>query len=125
MEYNIYKINNLFLDNEMDFLINELKEKFKSTVEIHKKNIDYNHELGMAYVNDLEREMSYHIDEGLFISYYTKYVNDANSEEIYNNLEYNFNKIKGEIFDFIKIKLSKINDYSFGKNVFKDNFLFY
>ena len=115
MEYNIYKINNLFLDNEMDFLINELKEKFKSTVEIHKKNIDYNHELGMAYVNDLEREMSYHIDEGLFISYYTKYVNDANSEEIYNNLEYNFNKIK----------LSIINDYSFGKNVFKDNFLFY
>ena len=33
MEYNIYKINNLFLDNEMDFLINELKEKFKSTIE--------------------------------------------------------------------------------------------
>ena len=135
MEYNIYKINNLFLDNEMDFLINELKEKFKSTIEMHKNIIDYNHELGMAYVNELNQAIIDHTGEAsigqgfygryqLFVSYYTKYVNDANSEEIYNNLEFNFNKIKEEILDFIKIKLSKINDYSFEKYVFKDDFYF-
>ena len=136
MQYNLYKMHNLFLENETESLLSQLKSVFISSLDLHKKNIDYNYNLGMEYVNELHREIiGYHkgdatIGKGFlekyqkFLNYYTQYIYDANSEEIYNNLELSFNEIKVEIFNFIKNKILNINEYYFGKDIYKDNFSF-
>jgi len=136
MQYNLFKIHNLFLENETESLLNQLKKVFISSLELHKRNIDYNYNLGMAYVNELHKEIiGYHdgdanIGKGFlkkyqkFLNYYTQYIYDANSEEVYNNLELSFNEIKVEIFNFIKNKILSINEYYFAKDIYKDNFSF-
>jgi len=55
MQYNLYKINNLFLLNEIEFLYNELKKAAYNTIEMHKKRIDYNYKLASDYLDQLKK----------------------------------------------------------------------
>ena len=136
MQYNLYKIHNLFLENETESLLSQLKNVFISSLKLHKKNIDYNYKLGMAYVKELHKEIIDYLDgdatigKGFlkkyqnFLNYYTQYIYKANSETVYNNLELSFNEIKVEIFNFIKNKILNINEYYFGKDIYKNHFSF-
>ena len=51
-----------------------------------------------------------------------EYVLLANSEEIYKNLEDNYLKIKNHIFNFLKNKLSNIENFNF--EYYRENFDF-
>jgi len=109
MQYNLYKINNLFLKNETEYLYNELKKAFNYTIIMHKRRIDYNYQLAYNYLNELrepkdDKEDDLFIGTGLikkynnFIGKFSQYVYKANSDEVYNNFESNYMRIRNEIF---------------------------
>ena len=137
--YDIYyyldKINKLFSSNESNVLFNEFKEAFNYTIELHKDRIDYNYKLGFEYVEDLHYHIftihawdNLNIGRGSYEKYLKfrtmteEYVLLANSEEIYKNLEDNYLKIKNHIFNFLKNKLSNIENFNF--EYYRENFDF-
>ena len=135
MQYNLYKINNLFLENETDFLLNQLEYEFKHTIQMHLDRIDYNYKLAMDYLNELKRSLKGRdwnawIGKGFFKRYqnfivkFTKYVSSSNSDVIYNNLEYNFFKIRDKIYNFMRTKILSINTYYFKNEIYQENFFF-
>ena len=132
MHYYLYNINNLFLENETNFLLTELKNAFIDTIGMHKQIIDYNYELATSYLDKLKKKVgNIWVCTGLykriFVNFRTNFTNYtvlANSDKVYNNLENNYYKIKNEIFKFVKNKLSSINKYYFEKDIYKDNFYF-
>ena len=131
MDYYLYKINNLFLDNETNFLLTELQNAFYQTIEMHKKRIDYNYKLAIDYVNQLNSAFGgNYICTGFYQrlthlkTYFIKYTALANSEDIFKNLEDNYLKIKNDIFKFASDKLSSINKYYFGKDIYEEDFYF-
>ena len=128
--YDIYyyldKVNKLFSSNESNVLFNEFKEAFNYTIELHKDRIDYNYKLGFEYVEDLHYHIftihagdNLNIGRGSYEKYLKfrtmteEYILLANSEEIYKNLEDNYLKIKNHIFNFLKNKLSTIENFNF------------
>ena len=135
IQYNYYKLNNLFLLNETEFLYNELKNALYYTIEMHKKRIDYNYKLAFDYLEQLKepkdsKKKNFYIGTGLinkyqsFINKFTKYIALANSDDIYNNLESNYMRIRNEIFDLLKDALSKIEKYYFENDIYKEVFFF-
>ena len=129
MQYNLYKINNLFLENETDFLLNQLEYEFKHTIQMHLDRIDYNYKLAMDYLNELKRSLKGRdwnawIGKGFFKRYqnfivkFTKYVSSSNSDVIYNNLECNFFKIRDKIYNFMRTKILSINTYYFKNEIY-------
>ena len=48
----------------------------------------------------------------------------ANSEVIFDNLQKNYLKIRNEIFNYVKNKLSNITQFYFGNDIYKPNFNF-
>jgi hypothetical protein len=131
MHYYLYKIHNCFLENETNCLLTELKNAFNHTIEMHKKVIDYNYNLATSYLDQISGGGNIWIGTGLykriFVNFRTsfiEYITLANSDNIYNNLENNYLKIKNEIFKFAKDKLLSINKYYFEKDIYKDNFYF-
>ena len=61
IHYNLYKINELFVDNEMGILLNEIKKIIITTISFHKEQIDFNYKLGFDYLNELKVEITdYH-----------------------------------------------------------------
>ena len=135
MQYNLYKINNLFLENETEYLYNELIKAFNYTIVMHKKRIDYNYQLAYNYLNELrgpknDKKDKLFIGTGLiqkynnFISKFSQYVYLANSEEVYNNFESNYIRIRKEIFDFLNNTLSKIQKYYFENDIYEEDFFF-
>ena len=133
----LYKINNLFFDNESNFLFNELKREFNNTIEMHKKRIDENYKLALDYVDQLHLYIfDYHAGDHLdlgrgalekyirFITLFEEYVANANSDSIYDNLKQNYEKIKNKIFNFVKYKLSNITEFYLGNDIYKKNFDF-
>ena len=135
IQYNYYKLNNLFLLNETEFLYNELKNALYYTIEMHKKRIDYNYKLAFDYLEQLKepkksKKKNFYTGKGLinkyqsFISKFIEYIALANSDDIYNNLESNFMRIRNEIFDLLKDALSKIEKYYFENDIYKEVFFF-
>ena len=133
--YDLDKINNLFSFNEANSLFNEFKDAFNHSIEIHKDRIDYNYKLGIEYVEDLHDHIfrihagdNLNIGRGSLEKYWKfrtmteEYVLLANSEDIYNNLEENYLKIQSHIFNFLKNKLSIIENFNFG--YYEENFDF-
>ena len=135
MQVFLFKINNLFLQNETEFLLAQLKNEFIHTVQMHLDRINYNYELAMNYLKQLRSGINSRggdawIGTGFykryqqFIAYFLEYVSNSNSDEIYNNLEYNFFQIRDKIFNFMKQKLLGIKTYYFGNEIYKEHFFF-
>ena len=137
--YNLYKINKLFLESSLKFLLDELKRIIKETIPFHLETIKYNYKLGFDYLNDLKHALfDIHDDDTTFvgkgffnkymkfIEYFNKYISSIISEDsqIFINLEKNYNAIKNEIFNYLKNKLLAINDYGLETNIYQDNFYF-
>ena len=139
IHYNLYKINKLFLESSLKFLLDELKRIIKETIPFHLETIKYNYKLGFDYLNDLKHALfDIHDDDTTFvgkgffnkymkfIEYFNKYISSIISEDsqIFINLEKNYNAIKNEIFNYLKNKLLTINDYGLETNIYQDNFYF-
>ena len=139
IHYNLYKINEFFIEEELKNIFDEYKNIINDTIEMHIKSLDYNYNLLFSYLNDLEYhilvvhegERTY-IGQGFlekytqFIDYFSQYIsliNNGNSE-IFTNLENNYNKIKNDIFNYVKNKLLTINNYGYETNKYKDDFYF-
>ena len=137
--YNLYKLTELFLEKEMDSLLNELKNIITSTISLHKNTIDSNYKLGFDLLDELENEITVihkkhktYIGKGFFEKYekfienYNKYISSIFSDDskILENLKNNYNKIKTEIITFCNNKLLSINNYGFESSIYKDNFNF-
>ena len=137
--YNLNIINELFFDNEIKFLSDELIRLIKDTISMHLKRLNSNYKLLSDYLDELK----YHIlkvhggettfvGKGFlekftkFLGYFNSYVSSiiSDNSEIFMNLEINFFKIKNDIFNFLKNKLLSINNYGFDTNIYKDNFYF-
>ena len=136
--YNLYKINGMFLENEIKFLLDELKRLINETISMHKRKIDANYKLGFDYLNDLKYETVIdHDTDDTFIGkgFFDKYMKFqeyfiqfvsliiSDNSEIFINLENNYYKIKNDISNFLKNKFI-INNYGFETNIYKDNFYF-
>ena len=136
MDYYLYKLNNLFLDSESNCLFNELRAVFNYTIELHKKRIDDNYKLAIEYISQVKGAVlghqGDHIDIGTgavkkyikFREMFEEYIYLANSEEIYDNLKHNYIKIKNEVFDFVKKKITNITEFYFESDIYKENFDF-
>ena len=139
IHYNLYKINEFFIEKELNFIFDKYKNIINDTIEMHIKSLDYNYNLLFAYLKELEYhilvvhegERTY-IGQGFlekytqFIQNFTEYIsliNNGNSE-IFINLENNYNKIKNDIFNYVKNKLLTINNYGYETNKYKDDFYF-
>ena len=87
----------LFFINETNYLFNEFKSVFNYKIEIHKKVIDYNYQLGIDYINELyskiieEHKGNAAIGDGFYGKYqnfilkYKEYVSLANNKEFFDN----------------------------------------
>ena len=139
IHFNIYKINGLFYENETKFLFDGLREIMKNTIEKHVKTMNYNYKLGFNYLKDLKHTLlDVHDDDDTyickgFIKRYNKFIeyfNDyvllvvSDNSLILKNMENNYNRIKNEIFNYLKNNILSINDYGFENNIYKDNFYF-
>jgi len=137
--YNLYKINGMFFENEIKFLLDELKRLIYETISMHIKKLDANYKLGFDYLNDLKYEiLNVHrgettfVGKGLFdkymkfIEYFNQFVSSiiSDNSDIFINLENNYYKIKNDIFNVLKNKLLTINKYGFETNIYKENFYF-
>ena len=113
----INDLHNSFINHEMNFLFQELTKILNDSIEIYKENIDYNYQLGMDYVDELNNLIyenyngNSYIGEGFYQKYqaFLNIYNESkiiyNFEELFSKYELCYIKVKNETYNFLNTKL--------------------
>ena len=138
MHTNIKNFRKSFLDNEMKNLLNQFEIIVNYTMNVlFKKNIKYNFDLGMQYLNEemnffRRKSGKWHVyaaqgfinKVNIFLNTFENYLALIQSEEFLSLLENYFYKIRDDILGYIETHLKSIDKYYFDTDLYKNNFFY-
>ena len=133
--YNIYYFRKSFMDNSLNKLFNDFISIVENNMKVNYIDlINENYDLMTQYLNDenklIDRIGTSEVYIGSeFIKRYNNFLANSKefmslsfSEELMNDLENYFYKIKNDIYNYIDNKLKSIKKYNFNDVIIKNNF---